>query len=149
MREMAMGDAMMIISAGIAGINCALNVANYGTRVYLVDDTASIGGMMARLDKTLPTNDCSICIEAPQMYEVDKHPNIEILTNTEIRKVSAANGCFKVRFVKKAKFIDEEKCTGCGKCVKAFPATVPHEMDARVDGTRKLIYMPSPRLSST
>jgi heterodisulfide reductase subunit A len=77
-----MSKEILIIGGGIAGINAALNAANYGFKVYLVDDTASIGGMMARLDKTFPTNDCSICIESPLMYEVDNHPGIEILTNT-------------------------------------------------------------------
>jgi heterodisulfide reductase subunit A len=140
-----MSDAIMIIGAGVAGINCALNAAKYGTKVYLVDDTASIGGMMARLDKTFPTNDCSICIEAPQMYEVDNHPNIEIHTNTEVRKVSKSNGGFKVRLVKKAKFIDEEKCTGCRACMEACPVSVPDEMDGKIGGMRKLIYMPFPQ----
>ncbi len=140
-----MSDSVLIIGAGVAGLNCALNVANYGAKAYLVDDTPSIGGMMARLDKTFPTNDCSICIEAPQMYEVDNHPNIEILTNTEVRKVKKAKGGFKVRMVKKARFIDEEKCTGCGACVEACPVTLPDEMDGRVGGTRKLIYMPFPQ----
>src|SRR5512139_3393699 len=116
-----MSDAIMIIGAGVAGINCALNAAKYGTKVYLVDDTASIGGMMARLDKTFPTNDCSICIEAPQMYEVDNHERIQILTNTELRRVQKADGVFKIRLLQKAKFIDEEKCTGCGACVEACP----------------------------
>jgi heterodisulfide reductase subunit A len=140
-----MNDSILIIGAGVAGINCALNAAKYGTKVYLVDDTASIGGMMARLDKTFPTNDCSICIEAPQMYEVDNHPNIEILTHTEVRKVSPTTDGFKVRLVKKAKFIDEEKCTGCGECMKACPVTVSHEMDGKVGGTRKLVYMAFPQ----
>jgi heterodisulfide reductase subunit A2 len=140
-----MTDAILIIGAGVAGINCALNAAKYGTKVYLVDDTPSIGGMMARLDKTFPTNDCSICIEAPQMYEVDNHPNIEILTNTEVRKVATGNGLFKVRLVKKAKFIDEEKCTGCRACMDACPVSVPDEMDGKIGGTRKLIYMPFPQ----
>jgi heterodisulfide reductase subunit A len=140
-----MSDSILIIGAGVAGINCALNAAKYGTKVYLVDDTASIGGMMARLDKTFPTNDCSICIEAPQMYEVDNHPNIEILTHTEVRKVSPTTDGFKVRLVKKAKFIDEEKCTGCGECMKACPVTVSHEMDGKVGGTRKLVYMAFPQ----
>lgn len=140
-----MTDAILIIGAGVAGINCALNAAKYGTKVYLVDDTPSIGGMMARLDKTFPTNDCSICIEAPQMYEVDNHPNIEILTSTEVRKVGRANGLFKVRLVKKAKFIDEEKCTGCRACMDACPVSVPDEMDGKIGGTRKLIYMPFPQ----
>ncbi len=140
-----MSDSIMIIGAGVAGINCALNAANYGERVYLVDDTPSIGGMMARLDKTFPTNDCSICIEAPQMYEVDNHPNIEILTNTEIRKVKKAGTNFKVRLVKKAKFIDEEKCTACGACMEACPVSIPDEMDGKIGGNRKLIYMPFPQ----
>jgi heterodisulfide reductase subunit A len=140
-----MSDAILIVGAGVAGINCALNAAKYGTKVYLVDDTPSIGGLMARLDKTFPTNDCSICIEAPQMYEVDNHPNIEIITNTEVRKISKDNGGFKVRLVQKAKFIDEEKCTGCGACIKACPVTVAHEMDGKVGGTRKLIYMAFPQ----
>ena len=140
-----MTESILIIGAGIAGINCALNTAKYGAHVYLVDDTASIGGMMARLDKTFPTNDCSICIEAPQMYEVDNHPNIEILTNTEVRRVKKANGNFQVRLVKKAKFIDEEKCTGCGACIEACPVSLPDEMDSKIGGTRKLIYMPFPQ----
>jgi len=140
-----MSESIMIIGAGVAGINCALNAADYGTKVYLVDDTPSIGGMMARLDKTFPTNDCSICIEAPQMYEVDNHPNIEILTNTEIRKVKKTDASFKVRLVKKAKFIDEEKCTACGACMEACPVAIPDEMDGKIGGKRKLIYMPFPQ----
>ncbi|MEW5722458.1 MAG: CoB--CoM heterodisulfide reductase iron-sulfur subunit A family protein [Thermodesulfobacteriota bacterium] len=140
-----MSGPILIVGAGVAGINCALNVAKYGAKAYLVDDTPSIGGLMARLDKTFPTNDCSICIEAPQMYEVDNHPDIEILTNTEVRKVRKADGRFKVRLVKKARYVDEDKCTGCGACVEACPVTLPDEMDGKVGGRRKLIYMPFPQ----
>ncbi|MBN1276762.1 MAG: CoB--CoM heterodisulfide reductase iron-sulfur subunit A family protein [Deltaproteobacteria bacterium] len=140
-----MSDSILVIGGGIAGINCALNAARYGTKVYLMDDTPSIGGMMARLDKTFPTNDCSICIEAPQMYEVDNESNIEILTNTEVRKVKKTAAGFEVRLIKKAKFIDEEKCTGCGACIEACPVSIPDEMDGKIGGTRKLIYMAFPQ----
>jgi len=140
-----MSEAILIIGGGIAGINAALNVGDYGCKVYLIDDTASIGGMMARLDKTFPTNDCSICIESPLMYEVDNHPNIEILTNTEVRRVKKENGTFTVRLLKKAKFIDEEKCTGCGSCVEACPVSVPDELDGKIGGMRKLISVPFPQ----
>ena len=140
-----MADSILIIGGGIAGINAALNAADYGCKVYLLDDTPSIGGMMARLDKTFPTNDCSICIEAPLMYEVDNHPNIEILTNTEVRRVNKSNGTFTVRLLKKAKFIDEEKCTGCGACMEACPVSVPDDLDGKIGGMRKLISMPFPQ----
>jgi len=140
-----MSDSILIIGGGIAGINAALNAADYGIHVYLVDDTPSIGGMMARLDKTFPTNDCSICIEAPKMYEVDNHPDIEILSNTEIRKGKKTDKGFNVKLVQKARFIDPDKCTGCGACIEACPVTIPDEMDGRISGTRKLIYTPFPQ----
>jgi heterodisulfide reductase subunit A len=140
-----MSDSILIIGGGIAGINAALNAADYGCQVYLLDDTASIGGMMARLDKTFPTNDCSICIESPLMYRVDNHPNIEILTNCEVRRVNRDNGNFKVRLLKKARFVDEDKCTGCGSCVEACPVSVPDELDGKIGGMRKLISIPFPQ----
>ena len=140
-----MSQAVLVIGGGIAGINCAMNAARYGTKVYLIDDTPSIGGMMARLDKTFPTNDCSICIEAPQMFDVNNHENIEILTNTEVKKVKKGKKGFLVRLVQKAKFVDEELCTGCGACVTACPVSIPDEMDGKIGGMRKLVSMPFPQ----
>jgi heterodisulfide reductase subunit A len=140
-----MSESILVIGGGIAGINCAMNAAKYGTKVYLIDDTPSIGGMMARLDKTFPTNDCSICIEAPQMYEVDNHENIEILTNTEVRKAKKVNGTFTVKLMRKAKYVDEEKCTGCGACVEVCPVSVPDPLDGKVGGMRKLVSMAFPQ----
>lgn len=145
MGDDATNKPILIIGAGIAGINCALNAAAYGTKVYLIDDTPSIGGMMARLDKTFPTNDCSICIEAPKMYEVDNHPNIEILANTSVKKVKKTKNGFLVRLSTAARYVDEEACTGCGACIEACPVTLPDEMDGKVGGTRKLVYMPFPQ----
>jgi heterodisulfide reductase subunit A len=138
-------ESVLIIGGGIAGITAALNTAEYGYKVYLVDDTPSIGGLMARLDKTFPTNDCSICIEAPKMYEVKSHENIEIVANADVRKVEAVDGHFKVRVLKRARFIDEEVCNACGKCVEKCPVTIPDELDARIGGTRKLISVPFPQ----
>ncbi len=140
-----MSDAILVVGAGVAGINCALNAARYGLKVFLVDDTPSIGGMMARLDKTFPTNDCSICIEAPQMYEVDNHPNIEVLTNTSVKKVKAVAGGFDVKLATQPRYVDEEACTACGACVAACPVSVPDELDGKVGGTRKLISIPFPQ----
>jgi heterodisulfide reductase subunit A len=138
-------EDVMVIGGGITGIQASLDLAASGVHVHLVEKSPSIGGRMAQLDKTFPTNDCSICIEAPKMYEVNTHPNIEILTMTEVRKVTPIDDGFRVRLLKKAKFVDEEKCTGCGKCVEACPVSVPDDMDGKVGGTRKLISIAFPQ----
>jgi heterodisulfide reductase subunit A len=135
----------MIIGGGIAGIEASLNLAELGVPVYLVESSPSIGGIMARLDKTFPTNDCSICIEAPKMYEVKRNPNITIMSYCDVKEVKGRAGDFEVTLLKKARFIDEEKCVGCGKCVEACPVEVADDLDGKIGGKRKLIYTPFPQ----
>lgn len=137
--------SIMVVGGGIAGIEAALNIADFGAKVFLIESSPTIGGLMARLNKTFPTNDCSICIEAPKMYDVQRHPNIEMLTYTDVRRARFENGRFEVRLVKKSRFVDEEKCKGCGKCIEVCPVTVPDELDGKLGGTRKLITIPFPQ----
>lgn len=138
-------EAVLVVGAGVAGIAAALNVAGCGLVAYLVDDTPSIGGLMARLDKTFPTNDCSICIEAPMMYEAARHPGIRLMTGTDVRRVEGVAPHFRVRLVQRPRFVDEQKCKGCGKCAEACPVSVPDELDGALGGRRKLISIPFPQ----
>ncbi len=116
---------VMVVGGGISGIQSALDLATSGFRVYLVERAPTIGGKMAQLDKTFPTNDCSMCIESPKFIECDRHPNIEILTYTEVDAVEGSAGDFTVSLVKKARYVDEEKCTGCTTCVEYCPLEIP------------------------
>jgi heterodisulfide reductase subunit A len=118
------GD-VMVVGGGISGIQAALDLADTGFRVYLVDKSPAIGGKMAQLDKTFPTNDCSMCIESPKFIECSRHPNVEVLTYSEVERVEGEAGNFKVTLVKKPRFIKEEKCTGCTACVEFCPVNVP------------------------
>jgi len=119
-----MGD-VMVVGGGISGIQAALDMATAGFKVYLVDKSPTIGGKMSQLDKTYPTIDCSMCIESPKFFECDRHPNIEIMTYTEVAAVEGAAGNFSVTLVKKPRYIDEDKCTGCTVCVEYCPAKIP------------------------
>jgi heterodisulfide reductase subunit A2 len=116
---------VMVVGGGISGIQSALDLATSGFRVFLVERAPTIGGKMAQLDKTFPTNDCSMCIESPKFIECDRHPNIEILTYTEVDAVEGSAGDFTVSLVKKARYVDEEKCTGCTTCVEYCPLEIP------------------------
>jgi heterodisulfide reductase subunit A len=118
------GD-VLVVGGGISGIQAALDLAGSGFKVYLVDKSPAIGGKMAQLDKTFPTNDCSMCIESPKFIECHRHPNIEILTNTEVDRVEGEAGEFKITLIKKPRYILEDKCTGCSTCVEYCPAKVP------------------------
>ena len=108
----------LVIGAGIAGIQAALDIADAGFKVYLVEKEPSVGGRMAQLDKTFPTLDCSACILTPKMVDVARHPNIELLTFSEVEDVVKQGGRFKVKVRKKARSVDGNKCTGCGLCVE-------------------------------
>jgi heterodisulfide reductase subunit A len=136
--------AVLVIGGGIAGIQASLDLADAGFKVYLLEETPSIGGTMAQLDKTFPTNDCSMCILAPKLVGAGRHPNIELLTYSEVKEVSGSIGNFKVKILKKTRYIDETKCTGCGICAENCPVEVPNEFDIKL-GIRKAIYIPFPQ----
>jgi heterodisulfide reductase subunit A len=130
----------LIIGGGVAGIQAALDLADTGYKVYLVEREPSIGGMMARIDKTFPTMDCSICILAPKMSDVGHHPNIELLTNSEVVDVKGYIGNFRVKVLKKPRYVKED-CSACGECSKVCPMTAPNEFDAAL-ALRHAIYTP-------
>ena len=118
------GD-VMVVGGGISGIQAALDLATSGYKVYLVESAPTIGGKMAQLDKTFPTNDCSMCIESPKFIECDRHPNIEILTYTEVDTVEGEAGDFEVTLTRKPRYVKEELCTGCTVCAEYCPISVP------------------------
>ncbi len=136
----------LVIGGGIAGIQASLDLAEEGHRVYLVEKTPSIGGRMAQLDKTFPTLDCSSCILTPKMMEVANHPDIELLSYSEVVGVEGSVGNYKVRIKKKPRYVDMEKCTGCGDCVEAcrLKGRITSEFDMGM-GKRSAIYMPFPQ----
>lgn len=113
--------AALVIGGGIGGMQAALDLAESGIKVYLVDNKPAIGGVMAQLDKTFPTNDCAMCTMAPRLVEIGRHDDIEIITMADIESVSGEPGNFKIKLKKRARYIDEEKCTGCGLCVSNCP----------------------------
>jgi heterodisulfide reductase subunit A len=136
--------SVLIIGGGIAGIQASLDLAQRGFQVYVLEETPTIGGRMAQLDKTFPTMDCSICILAPKMMECFRHPNIKLLTYSELKDVKGSVGNFQVKIHKKPRYIDETKCTGCQSCAEHCPIEVPNEFDMKL-GMRKAIYMPMPQ----
>ncbi len=132
---------VLVVGAGIAGIQAALDIADAGYKVYLVEKEPSIGGHMAQLDKTFPTLDCSSCILTPKMSLVGQHPNIELLTYSEVREVEGYVGNFKVKVEKKPRYVIEDKCTACADCLEVCPVNVPDEFNSGL-GWRKAIYIP-------
>ncbi|MEM2263488.1 MAG: CoB--CoM heterodisulfide reductase iron-sulfur subunit A family protein, partial [Candidatus Bathyarchaeia archaeon] len=113
--------AVLVVGGGVAGIQAALDLADSGFKVYMVDESPSIGGVMAQLDKTFPTNDCSMCILAPKLVAAGRHPNISLITNSEVLGLSGEAGNFEVKIRKRSRYINEEKCNGCGLCAQKCP----------------------------
>jgi len=135
----------LIVGGGIAGITAALELANAGYHVYLVEREPSIGGHMAQLDKTFPTLDCSACILTPKMVEVGQHENITLLSYSEVEQIDGYLGNFTVKVRKKARYVNEELCTGCGICIEKCPWSVVDDVFEAGLGKRKVIYRPFPQ----
>jgi len=113
--------AVLVVGGGVAGIQAALDLADSGFKVYLIDQSPSIGGVMSKLDKTFPTNDCAMCILAPKLVATGRHPNINLITNGEVTGLNGEAGNFEVKIRKRSRYINEEKCNGCGLCAQKCP----------------------------
>lgn len=135
---------VMVVGGGISGIHAALTMADAGKKIYLVEREPTIGGYMAKFDKTFPTLDCSACILTPKMTEVRNHPNITMMTYSEVESVDGYVGNFKVQIRRKARLVDEDKCNGCSDCVDICPVNLPSEFDEGL-GLRKAIFRPFPQ----
>jgi heterodisulfide reductase subunit A len=143
-REVPVEPSSLVIGGGVAGIQAALDLGNMGFKVYLVETQPSIGGKMAQLDKTFPTGDCAICILAPKMVELSRHPNITLLSYSDVEEVKGYIGSYDVKVRRKARFVHEDKCVGCGLCSDACPVKIDNEFDLGF-GQRKAIYIPFPQ----
>jgi len=144
--EVGVTPSVLVIGGGIAGIQAALETADKGFKTYLVEKDPSIGGKMAQLDKTFPTMDCSACILTPKMVDVARHPNIELMTYSEVTDVSGFIGNFKVKVRRKPKYVKVDVCTGCGSCAQVcrLKGRVPNAFDMNL-GKRSAIYVPFPQ----
>jgi len=113
--------AVMVVGGGIAGMQASLDLADQGFKVYLIESQSAIGGKMAQLDKTFPTNDCAMCTISPKLVETGRHENIVVMTDTEVMEVTGQVGNFSVRVSHKPRYVDISKCVACGDCVKVCP----------------------------
>ena len=136
--------SVTIVGSGIAGIQTALDIANSGFKVHVVEEKPNVGGVMAQLDKTFPTNDCSSCMMGPKLAELANHPNIEINAYTDVLSVDGQPGRFQLTLKKKARAVDPEKCVACNICAEKCPSKVsdPFNLDLN---QRKAIYIPYPQ----
>lgn len=131
--------AALVVGGGVGAIQAALDLAESGIKTYIVEKKPSIGGVMAQLDKTFPTNDCAMCTIAPRLVGVDRHKDIEILTLSEVERVEGTAGHFTVSIHRRPRYVDESKCTGCGLCFPGCPVDLKNVFDEGLS-TRKAIY---------
>lgn len=145
-KEVEVEPSALVIGAGIAGIQAALDIADAGFKVYLVEKSPTIGGHMAQLDKTFPTLDCSACILTPKMVDAGSHPNIELMTYSQVEEIGGYVGNFDIRVRKMSRFIDVDKCTACGVCAEdcRLAGRIPNEFDESL-GYRGAVYIPFPQ----
>ena len=125
--------SVMVVGGGISGIQAALDLATTGFRVYLVEKSPAIGGHMAQLDKTFPTNDCAMCTISPKLVETGRHLNIDVMVDTEVQAVDGTAGDFKVTVRHNPRYIDLEKCVGCGTCNIVCPTCYCFNVEEEVD----------------
>jgi heterodisulfide reductase subunit A len=135
---------VLIVGAGISGMQAALDIGDKGYKVVIIDKTSTIGGAMVKLDKTFPTNDCSICTAAPKMVELSRHPNIELITYADVNSLDGKLGNFKANIWRKSKYVDPDKCTGCDDCAEVCPVDVVNSFDEKLS-TRKAVYIEFPQ----
>ena len=128
--------AVMVVGGGIAGMQASLDLADQGFKVYLVEKKSAIGGKMAQLDKTFPTNDCAMCAISPKLVETGRHPNIEVLTNTRVLDIIGEPGDFSVTVHHEPRYIDLTKCNACGDCAKVCPIVIPDEFNEGLNQRR-------------
>jgi len=143
-QKVPVNSNVLIVGGGITGIEAALQIADSGKKVYLVEKEPTIGGYMARFDKTFPTLDCAACILTPKMVSVGQHPNIELLSYSDVTEFSGYVGNFEAEIRRRPRYVDEEKCNGCGLCEQKCPLSVLSEFDCGL-GKRKAIYRPFPQ----
>ena len=130
--------AVLVIGGGISGMQSALDLANAGIKVYLVESSPAIGGKMAQLDKTFPTNDCAMCIVSPKLVEVGRHRNIKLFTHSEIKSLEGDAGSFKATVISHARYVDTKACNGCGLCEIVCPVTqISHFPVMPAEGEKK------------
>ncbi|MHC4150001.1 MAG: FAD-dependent oxidoreductase, partial [Planctomycetota bacterium] len=127
---------VMVVGGGIAGIQASLDLAEMGVEVFLVERQPSIGGRMAQLDKTFPTNDCAMCILSPKLVEAGSNKNIHIIANADVQSVEGEAGNFHVKVLKRARYVDESRCTGCGVCMSKCPVRIPDDYNKGLSKTK-------------